>query len=341
MWQGQQPSGAGQYPQHQPNNPYQHPTHPGTANQPTHPGTANQPTQQGQFAPLAPPPAGNGNGRGNGGGGGRRTTTVVVTAAAAVAVACAATVFLLRGGDKNDEKRDEAKKDGGAVSTPAATGPQTPAPDAGAGTVRGKPGDPKPLVAGWKTVVNPKLGVAFDVPPQWDRQTTDWVSYVADERDPEEKPLVAFAAPGVLKEKWCVPADAPADGSGGATALAMAGSRGERTATSSDEAARDNASQWLYGAYTQPDRGRAKAGQAQPFTTSTGLKGSLATASSAGVPKKEKCAGDGKVTAFVFPRADGALASWTFVGAKGVPDEVPDATVRKIAGTVRLVGTAP
>ncbi|MFF0743667.1 hypothetical protein ACFYVL_25045 [Streptomyces sp. NPDC004111] len=332
MWQGQQPSGAGEYPQHQPNNPYL---------QPSHPGLPNQPTQQG---PYAAPPGGSGggganggsNGGGsNGGGGGRRTTTVVVAAAAVVVVACAVTVVLVHGG------KDDAAKDDKALSTPAATGARSAQPDAAPSTVREKSGDPKPLVPGWKTVVNPKLGVAFDVPPQWERRSTDWVSWAAEKDDPEDKPIVAFAAPGVLKEKWCVPADAPADGSGGAHALASAGSRGERTASSTDEAARNNASQWLYGLYTQPDRSRAKAGPAQPFTTSSGLRGSLVTAASAGVPKRAKCDTDGKVTAFAFPRPDGALASWTFVGAKGVPDEVPDATVRKIAGTVRLVGTAP
>jgi hypothetical protein len=327
MQPGQQPSGAGQYPQSQPNNPYQQPTQPGLHAQPTQPGMQGMQGMPG--GPVPPPPGGNG-------GGGRRTTTVVVAAAAVVVVACAATVFLVRGGDQ-DNAKDDTKKNDKAVSTPAATGAQTQAPDAGPSTVREKSGEPKPLVAGWKTVVNPKLGVAFDVPPQWDRKSTDWASYVADRRDPEEKPLIGFSAPGMLKEKWCVPAGDP-DGSSGSTALATAGSRGERTATSVDGAARDNASQWLYGAYTQPDHHKAKAGPAQPFTTSTGLKGSLATASSTGVPKREKCTTDGKVLAFAFPRPDGALASWTFVGAKGVPDEVPDATVRKIASTVRLVG---
>ncbi|MFI5804047.1 hypothetical protein [Streptomyces sp. NPDC051561] len=314
MWQGHQGQqgqsgqqgqqfGPGQYPpQHQPDNPYLQPA---------------------PRAP-APPPAG---GPGGGDDGGRRTRTTVVIAAAVVVVACATTVILVRGGAQDDTRKDDQ-----AVTTPSATTPQTPAPDSG----RQKSGDPKPVVAGWKTVVNPKLGLAFDVPPEWDRKSTDWASYVAENEDPEEKPLVGFAAPGMLKEKWCV-ADGNENGGAGSTALATAGSRGERKYTNAGEAARNNASQWLYGAYTQPDRAKAKAGPAQPFTTASGLRGSLVTAASTGAAKKEKCSSDGKVTAFAFARPDGALASWTFVGAKGVADEVPDATVRKIASTVRLV----
>ncbi|MGW4042337.1 hypothetical protein [Streptomyces sp. NPDC004721] len=51
--------------------------------------------------------------------------------------------------------------------------------------------------------------------------------------------------------------------------------------------------------------------------------------------KSKKCTTDGKAWTFAFKNAQGDLASWSFFGAKGVSDEVPDATIRKIAATVR------
>lgn len=47
-------------------------------------------------------------------------------------------------------------------------------------------------------------------------------------------------------------------------------------------------------------------------------------------------AGDGKAVTFAFKNAGGDFVSWTHVGAHGVPDEVPDTTIRQILGTVRL-----
>ncbi|MEU8892041.1 hypothetical protein [Streptomyces sp. NPDC048442] len=290
---------------------------------------------------------------------------MTVGAAAAVLVAaCGLTAC--------NDKKDAGPVDPKPTATPSA-------PKAQPSNIRGKYVPPKPVVAGWKTVVNPKLGIAFDVPPQWDRKESSWVSYVAENTDPQEKPLVGFTAPGILKEQWCT-SDDDRDGNREETALASAGSRGESHAKSADEAARNTAGLWLYGAYTQPDRTRAKAGPAQPYTTASGLKGSLASATSTGLAQKAakagknpvkpgrpskpskpsrpskagrpggvgepeetgetvagKCTTDGKVSTFAFTGGAGKLVSWSFVGAKGVPEEVPDATVRKIVSTVRLV----
>jgi hypothetical protein len=62
----------------------------------------------------------------------------------------------------------------------------------------------------------------------------------------------------------------------------------------------------------------------------------VATAFSAGVEKKGRCDTDGKATAFAFKNAKGDIVSWTFIGVKGVDEEVPDATVAKILSSVRL-----
>lgn len=47
-------------------------------------------------------------------------------------------------------------------------------------------------------------------------------------------------------------------------------------------------------------------------------------------------AGDGEAVTFAFKNAEGAFVSWTYAGAPGVPDEVPDTTFRQILDTVRL-----
>ncbi|MEW2071626.1 hypothetical protein [Streptomyces sp. NPDC007346] len=249
-------------------------------------------------------------------GGGRRSAIVAVCAAAAVVAAAGVAGFLLLGGD------DEEKPAAGP--TPA----DSVAPSDGPATAG-------PLVPGWKTVVNPKRGIAFDVPAQWAPKPTAWVSYVAEDSDPEETPLVGFSAPAILKEKWCL-SDEDSDGTKEETALASAGSRGESGARSTEEAARENARLWVYGSYAQPHEDKVTTGPAEPFTTKSGLTGSVATATSSGVEAKGRCDFDGSATAFAFEDAKGEIVSWTFVGVRGVADEVPDATVRKILSTVRL-----
>ncbi len=68
-------------------------------------------------------------------------------------------------------------------------------------------------------------------------------------------------------------------------------------------------------------------------------QGSYGWARSSGTPQKGKCASDGKALTFGFQNSAHDYVSFNFYGAKGVQDEVPDATVLKILGTVRLHGT--
>ncbi|MFF2602472.1 hypothetical protein ABZ326_02115 [Streptomyces californicus] len=259
-------------------------------------------------------------------GGGRRSAVIAVVAATAVVLAAGITGFLLLGGE-----------DGAPEAGPT-----------GAGGVSPSPGEPRagaedgaePLVPGWRTVTNVKRGIAFDVPATWALKPSGWVSYVAENGDPEETPLVGFAAPAVLKEKWCRSDD---DGNGiqEDTPLAAAGSRSEPEARDTAEAARENARLWVYGSYAQPSEDKVTTGAAKPFTTKSGLSGSVATATSTGVDGAGRCAYDGKATAFAFQNPAGETFSWTFVGVRGVDDEVPEQTVRKILGTVRLVDAKP
>ncbi len=307
MWSGQQQPGDGQNPHAGQTNPYQQSGPYGPPQQAPWAGAPTMPAG----APQPPP------------GGRNRTTVIALAAALAVVVAAGVTGYLVLGG--NDEKTADPGPTKSASTSPSGDNPRAPGDGKGL----------QPVVAGWKVVANPKRRIAFDVPAQWGLKGPGWVTYVADDRDPEEKPLIGMSGPAVLKDKWCQ-SDADKDGSPEDTALATAGTRGDSGAKTLDDAARSSVSLWLYGSYTQPDKKSIKPAVVQPYTTASGIKGSLATGFSAGAPKKGKCATDGKVTTFAFKDPGGDFVSWTFVGAKGVRDEVPEATVRQILSTVRL-----
>ncbi|MEU7584008.1 hypothetical protein AB0B50_41240 [Streptomyces sp. NPDC041068] len=303
MWQGQQ--SGNQQP-----NPY---AQQAPWNAPTVPGAP-------QGAVPEPP-------RGGDGGGGNRTRLIAVVAAGAVVVAAGVTGFLLLGGDKDDTAKPDPAR---SSASPGPTASDDANPRTGDGM-------PEPTVPGWKVVVNPKRGIAFDVPAEWSLESRDWAGGVVAAEDSEDENaefLAAYAAPAHFKEKWCA-SDDDKDGEKDYTSLASAGTRGNRGAKSPEEAARKDATGWVYGAYTQPDKNKVTTGPVEPYTTKSGLKGSLVSASSNGVAKRDKCDSDGKATVFAFKDSDGEFASWSFHGAKGVADELPDATVRKILATVR------
>ncbi|WP_327313445.1 hypothetical protein [Streptomyces sp. NBC_01235] len=310
MWPGEQPPTGGPNPRAQQPNPYQQPGYhqPGPYGQ--------QPAAPWNVPTVTAPPA-----PGGGGGGGRRTRVVAIAAASAVVVAAAVTGAVLLGRGDDEAAPGPARS---SASAPAST----------ASDPRGTETQ-RPTVAGWKVVVNPGRGVAFDVPADWSLKSTGWVSYVAEDDDPKDTPLVAMKAPALLEEQWCA-SDDDRDGKDDYTPLASAGSRGNNGAKSTEEIAGADSAAWVYGAYTQPDHTKVSTGPVTSFTTASGLTGSVATSQSSGVEKKGKCDYDGKATTFAFKTPDGDLASWSFVGVKGVADEVPDATIRKILDTVRL-----
>ncbi|MEU1515501.1 hypothetical protein ABZ490_25695 [Streptomyces sp. NPDC005811] len=280
---------------------------------PAQPNPYAQPGPQGRqpawnppTGPPAPPPSG-----------GSRTKVVAAAVAGAVLVAAVVTgAVLLIGG---------SGEPGPAPASSSASASADPRADATSG----------PTVAGWKVVVNPERGIAFDVPADWALKSTSWVSYVAEDDDPDDTPLVGMKAPAVLREKWCT-SDDDRDGKADDTSLASAGSRGNDGAKSTGQIAKADSAAWVYGAYAQPDHAKVTTGPVTSFTTASGLEGSVATSRSSGVDRKGTCDSDGKATTFAFRTPDGDLASWSFVGASGVDEEVPDATVRKIMGTVRV-----
>ncbi|MCN9243610.1 hypothetical protein NGF19_22940 [Streptomyces sp. RY43-2] len=313
MWPGQQPPGGEQNPQHQ--NPYQQPGYqqPNPYQQPYPPQTQGQP-QWGAPTGAPQPPSG--------GGGGNRTKIIAIVAATAVVVAAGVTGFLLLGGDEDAK----ASADASPSATASASSSDEPS--------RGTESD-KPTVPGWKVVVVPKRGIAYDVPADWEVSSPGTAVGFTD--DKTGKPIAYMSGIAEYQSKWCT-SDDDMDGRTEDTSLAMTGAKGAKGAKNTDEVAVNTVGWWVYGAYTQPDKKSLHIGKAEPYTTATGIKGSIAWAWSTDTPRKGKCETDGKAVSFGFKNSAGDYVSWNFLGVQGVGEEVPKATVMKILSTVRLQG---
>jgi hypothetical protein len=337
MWPGQQQPGGGQNPP-QPN-PYQQPG----PQQPGHeqpnpyqqqpgysqPNPYQQPTQWDM--PQGPKPGGGGWDKG--------TKLTAVVAASAVVLTAAVTGFLVLG--KDDDKKDAASGTGSSPSASAKASPESAEPTAGDDGENPRGGDgPEPTIKGWKVVVNPKWGTAFDVPADWKVESPGVFIGYEDEQKGDGTPLIGMSAPAYYQEKWCS-SDDDHDGTVSDKALGTAGTKGQNGAKNTEDVARNDSAWWVFGGYTDQKDSSKKLlviGEPKPFTTASGVEGSVATTYSKGVPKKGKCDTDGKATTFAFKNSAGDFVSWTFHGVKGTKDEIPDATVQKILSTVRLHG---
>lgn len=357
MWPEKQPPGGEQNPQDQSQNPYQQPGYqqpnpyqqPGYQQQPAggyqqplgggqqpHSGGYSQPEQSHWAAPTPPPVppqhlGGVQGTGGQGGGGGNKTKVTAIVAALAVVVAAGVTGFLVFGGD--DDKSDEA-----GPAKPSKSATKKPSPTASDdGNARGEGNDDKPMIDGWQVVVNPKWGTAFDVPPDWEVKTPDTFIAFDDRKDDGAKTIIGMSAPAVLKDKWCT-SDDDKDGEPDDTSLAAVGTKGQNGAKNTKDIARNDSAWWVFGGYTEQtkaDKKKIKIGKIEDFTTKAGIKGSVATSTTSGAATSAKCDSEGKATTFGFKNEAGEYVAWTLYGAKGVKDEVPDATVKKILSTVR------
>ncbi|MFD5474341.1 hypothetical protein [Streptomyces sp. NPDC127105] len=336
MWPGQQPPGGEQNPQ---NNPYQQPGYqqPNPYQQPGY-QQPNPYAQQPQWG--APTQIGGPESPKQPGGGGDRTKLVAILCLTAVALTTAVTGFLVLGGDKDDKADGGSNDTKSSPSAIASASAEPSASDSESGSdsddnPRGTETE-KPTVPGWKVVVNPKRGVAFDVPADWEVQSAGLSIGFEDKNG---KPIAIMSGVAQYKTKWCT-SDDDKDGREENTSLAAAGTKGADGAKNTDEVAVNTVGWWVYGGYTQPDKKSLTFDQkAKPYTTTSGIKGSIAWAQSSNTPQKGKCASDGKALSFGFKNSAGDFVSWNFYGAKGVGDEVPTATIMKILSTVRLHGT--
>ncbi|MFJ3583568.1 hypothetical protein ACIPPS_15220 [Streptomyces sp. NPDC090127] len=360
MWPGQQPPGGEQNPQDQSQNPYQQsgyqqpnpyqqpgyqqqpgypqqqpaqpPTQPGYPQQPAQPGYPQpNPYQQPTMPQYAVPGAPQGGPGGPGDGKKKQTTLVAIVAATAVVVAAGVTGFLVLG--KDDDKNTKAGDDPKASTSSSAPGPapvspsiDNPRDDA----------DLQPTIPGWKVVHNPKYGTLFDVPPDWELLKPGSVTFFEDEKKGDGSPVVTMSAPVRYKSKWCT-FDTNKDGSQESWGLSSAGTKGGQGAKNTDEAAYNEAGNWVWAGYAQHmPKGTIKITKAVPYTTTSGLTGSVSTATAPGIKKRNKCESDGKSLAFSFKNAKGDFSSFVLYGADGVKDELADATIQKILATVRL-----
>ncbi|MEW2250361.1 hypothetical protein AB0907_23830 [Streptomyces sp. NPDC006975] len=356
MWPGQQQPPGGEPNPNAQNNPYQQPTQPGyqQPNPYQQPGY-QQPGYQQQPNPYAqqpqwgtPTPAGvpqpatqplGTTGGGSGGGGDNRTKLVAIIAAGAVVLTAAVTGFLVLGGDEDDTAKGGSDKPTTAQSGSASPTPTTQPTASGAGdNPRGGEAE-KATVPGWKVVINPKYGTAFDVPADWVVKDPGLFIGFEDEQKGDGSAYIGMSAPAFLNEKWCSSAK---DGRTTNKELAAAGTKGENGAKDTASVARGDSATWAFGGYTDQNEKTSRKyltiGNPAPYTTKSGVKGDVATSFTTGVPKKGKCDTDGKATTFAFKNSAGNFVAWTFYGVKGVPGEVPDATIQQILSTVRLHG---
>lgn len=332
MWPGQQPPGGEQNPQS--NNPYQQPGYqqPNPYQQPGYqqPNPYQQQSQWGgpSTAGMPQPP--------QDGGGGNRTKLVAIVAATAVVVAAGVTGFLVLGGDKDDEA---GKKDAKPSATASKNTSAEPSASASADNPRGGEAE-KATIPGWQVVVNTRFGTKFDVPADWEIENPGTsVGFEWEEKD-GEMDRTTVTAPAYLKSQWCT-SDDNKDGREEDTSLVTAGTRGENGAKTTQQAAETRVPWWIYGGYTQPDKKSVKQGKPKAYTTTSGIKGHVVTAHSEGTPQKGKCDSEGKAITFAFKNGAGDFVTWNLYGAKGVKDEIPDATVQKILSTVRLTEEPP
>jgi hypothetical protein len=344
MWPGQQPPGGEQNPQGQnpsaQNNPYQQPGYqqPNPYQQPGYqqPNTYGQQPQWGPpGAPGSPQPP-TGAGGSGGGGGGNRTKLVAIVAATAVVVAAGVTGFLVLGGGNDDKADGPGKK---VRQSPPASSDASASASGSDDNPRGGE-TAKATIPGWKIVVNPKWGTAFDVPADWQVDSPGTFVGFEDEKKGDGSALIGMSAPAFFKEKWCT-SDDNKDGQTDDKALAAAGTKGQDGAKNTTDVARNDSAWWVFGGYTDQSKAAKKLlhiGKPKAYTTTSGLKGSVATTYSQGVAKKGKCDTDGKAITFAFKNSAGDFVSWTLHGAKGDGDELSDKTIMKILSTVRLSG---
>ncbi|MCX4824829.1 hypothetical protein OG883_34250 [Streptomyces sp. NBC_01142] len=328
MWPGQQPPGGEQNPQDQ--NPYQQPGYqqPNPYQQPgcQQPNPYQQPTAP-QYAVPGQPPGGPQPPQDDK----KKTTIVAIVAATAVVAAAVITgVLVLKDDDKGTS--DEGSKVNSSQKPTKKPSASTSAP---AENPRGG-GTTEPTIAGWKVVTNPQHGTQFDVPPEWEVAGTGVGVGFEDEKAGDGTLVVGMSAPAHYKSKWCS-VDGDKDGKAEDSGLSTVGTKGGKGAKDADTAAYNEAGNWVWAGYAQKEpKGTVKITKAQPYTTKSGLQGSVATATALGVKKEDKCSTDGKSIAFSFKNPEGDFKSWVLYANTGIKDELPDATIQKILGTVRL-----
>ncbi|WP_319699237.1 hypothetical protein [Streptomyces sp. ME19-01-6] len=255
-----------------------------------------------------------------------RTAVIAIVAAVAVVVAAGVTAVLVT--NKDDSDQDAAK---GGKKPSAAASSSTNAPSQGGGEDNPRASQTvKPVIPGWRTVTNPKRHDAFDVPAGWYVASPDTMNTFSK----DGKPIISMTGPAYYKEDNCTVKDKKT-GSTLSSPLAGAGTKGAQGAKSQAEAAKTEANNWLYAVFDQDQTGDYKYTTPQKFTSEYGIKGYSSSATVTGVKKTGKCSSDGKTFTVTYTDINGDWATWVLYAAKGVKNEVPDGTIKKIMSTLR------
>ena len=164
-----------------------------------------------------------------------------------------------------------------------------------------------------------------------------------EDADPKagDKPLITMSAPAYYKSKWCM-SDDDKDGRTSDTALAAVGTKGASGAKNTDEVAVNQVPWWVFGGYTQPDKKSLVYDEkATPYTTKSGIKGSVARAHSKNTPQKGKCASDGKAITFGFKNSAGDFVAWTSTAPRASAGRSPRRRSCRSSARYACTGTRP
>ncbi len=126
-------------------------------------------------------------------------------------------------------------------------------------------------------MVNPKYGTAFEVPADWEVQRPGVFTFFEDKEKGDGSAYIGFSGASFLKPDYCTSDN---NGYKQSHALAGSGTKGENGAKDTQSIARGNSATFVFGGYTDQSKAAEKylrIGKAKPFTTASGVKGSVAT----------------------------------------------------------------
>lgn len=299
------------------------------------PGTPPSPYASGQWEQPGAPTGGPGGERR-----GKRTAIALVTAAAVAAVAVIAGVVVL-GGDGGGSSGEDGGSSGGEARAggdrPASPSPE-PTDDHSIGA---DPDDPRsPVLPVPDPVVAPDWQVqrifdrhnAFDVPPDWEVGSESRLIGYEDSREDGNGDLaVAMSAVSTYMDDWCDEADGP-------SWRAAAGTKGGQGATSTEEAAENEARVWALAAYDQEQRGTLRVTEPEPFESEYGITGHTATATITDVPEDPDApcgTSEGEVVTVSYIDSENNLATWVLLRDTGFEGAVDDETVELMMNSLR------
>ncbi|WP_157996899.1 hypothetical protein [Streptomyces otsuchiensis] len=299
-----------------------------------------------QATAAGPAVAGTGGSGGGKGGGLSHTAKMSLAIAASVVMVAGTTVggFVLTSGSDDDsssvaappgdgdidEDGDETDPDGDADT-------ETDGEDDGEDEDE-KPSDPRgglnepvePVVDDdWQVQAFPERNNAFDVPPEWTLSKLDVIRGYEFYDEDDEHQLIALRGAATYMEGFC----------GSSSSRALVGTTGARGASSTEQAASNEALNWAHFAYDETQSGTRTDTPPEPFTNDQGFEGHIAISEIEDFPideEDEDCASpSGKVIAISYLDAASDVVVWLMVVDTGIEDELEQETIDQITNSLR------